>query len=204
MRSSPTAAAASSASSISPACRTDRGRRRREPTPRRGSRPAARAPSTRWPAPDLLLALPHLVADPEHVLDVVAVLVGDDVLRGEVAGRTELVLQLLRGSRGRSTRAGRPGSRTAPSSTDAWPHPVIGAPAEEDGLASPRRSALALNSPCQKHLHVLGRAAHDRVDLGVVARVAVTGRLGCRCRPPGSCAAPSNRRGRKQHGQDAR
>ena len=65
----------------------------------------------------LLLELVHLGVDAEHVLDVVAVLVGDDVLRGEVARRPEALLELRRGSRGRSTPGCRPGSRTARSAT---------------------------------------------------------------------------------------
>ena len=73
----------------------------------------------------LLLRPPHLRIDAEHVLDVMAVLVGDDVLGGEVAGRAELILQLSPGSRDRSTRDCRAGSRTArsamtPDRTRCW------------------------------------------------------------------------------------
>ena len=46
-----------------------------------------------------LLGAAHLLVDAEHVLDVVPVLVGDDVLRRQVTGRAELVLERDRKSR---------------------------------------------------------------------------------------------------------
>ena len=77
--------------------RAGRAARRRGPTHRRSSRPAARGrPSTGWLRPgSCCCGSADLVADAEDVLHVVAVLVGDDVLRGEVAGGAELLLQLL-------------------------------------------------------------------------------------------------------------
>ena len=104
MRSSPTAAAALSASLISPCVELAAlvGVAR----PRAGEAVGLQLEGDRVAVGVrrvLLLRAGDLAAHAEHVLDVVAVLVGDDVLRGEVAGGAELVLQLVRKSRSKYT-----------------------------------------------------------------------------------------------------
>ena len=65
----------------------------------------------------VLLRLVHLGVDAEHVLHVVAVLVGDDVLGGEVTGGAELVLELQQEVEVEVHEVVEPGSRTGRSAT---------------------------------------------------------------------------------------
>ena len=96
MRSSPTAAAALSASVISPG--SSRPRSSADAGPRAGEAVGLQLEGDgvagwRWPGSCCCSRLTS-AADAEDVLHVVAVLVGDDVLGGEVADGAELLLQL--------------------------------------------------------------------------------------------------------------
>ena len=122
IRSSPTAAAALSASSMSPGSMSAAAECAQS---RPGSRPAA--PGAPTGRSSRRVALGHaldLVADADDGLDVVAVLVGHDVGDREVAAlRAEAATAARRRSRGRDRPSGRPGSRTGrwPTTPDRSP-----------------------------------------------------------------------------------
>ena len=137
MRSSPTAAAALSASLISPGSSWPRSSASLGPG-------AGEAVGLQLEGDGVLVGLARvlllqpadLAADAEDVLHVVAVLVGDDVLGGEVADGAELVLQL-----GQEVEVevhelvGRAVER-ARSAQLAWPQPVLIAPEKKTCRAS--------------------------------------------------------------------
>ena len=95
MRSSPTAAAASSASLISPCSELPSLVGVARPGPGEAVGLQLQGDGQLVGLARVLLLQPaDVAAHAEHVLHVVAVLVGDDVLRGQVAGGAELLLQL--------------------------------------------------------------------------------------------------------------
>ena len=138
MRSSPTAAAALSASEISSS--VDQrlaglgAALHRVVDPRPGVAVGLQLEGDAHQPLRVAARLLHGGVLPGEVLHVVAELVGDDVGGGEVAGGAELGLQLVHEVEVDVHRARRPDSRTARSATTPAPQPVLGATGEEHEL----------------------------------------------------------------------
>ena len=114
----------------------------------------------------LVLELADPVADAGHILDVVAILVGHDVLRGQITGGAEFVLELLEEVEVEVHEL----VHRAVERPDLCRRPTaagLGRSGEEDGVGAGERALERLRIlalPVQRD--VVDRPAHDLFDLG--------------------------------------